>query len=76
MIDHLQAPIGRNNINVVGFQMLPSADLDDRHARARSDDVHQFAAMLWVQMHDDDERCAGVVWNGSEKALQRVHASR
>src|SRR5215469_14623556 len=76
MIDHLQPAIGRNDIDMIGFQMLPRADLDHRHARARRDNVHQFAAMFGVEMHDHDERRVGVLWQDREEVLQSVNAAR
>ena len=75
VIDHLQPPIRRNDIDVIGFQMLPLTDFDDRHACARRDDIDELAAMLWVEMHDDDECGAGAVWQRREQVLQGRHAT-
>ena len=46
VIDHLQLPIRRNDIDVVGFEMLSRRDFDHRHVGARSDDVNEFATVL------------------------------
>ena len=75
VIDHLQLPIRRNDIDVVGFEMLACGDFDDRHAGARSDDVNEFAAVLGIEMHDDDKSRTGIVRQRGEQGHQSPNSA-
>ena len=76
VVDHLQAAVGRNDINVVRLHPLAGGDLNDRHPRFGRQDARQFAAVLRIEMHHHDEGRAGVLRKGGKKALQRRHAAR
>jgi len=76
VIDHLQPAVRRNDIDVVGPQPFAGADLHHGHAGARGDDARHLAAVMRVEMHDDDKGGAGVLRQRAEKALQRVDAAR
>ena len=75
MVDELQAAVRRDDIDVIAPELLPCIDLRDRHPRSRRENVRQFAAMLGIEVHDNDERRAGVIRNGGKKALQGLEAA-
>ena len=61
MVDQLNAAVGRNDIDVVSLQFLRLIDLDDRRAGAPCQNLRQFAAVIRIEMHDHDERGAGLI---------------
>ena len=76
MVDHLQAAIGRNDIDVIGLEMLMPADFNDAHLRTGGNDIDQLAAVLGIEMHDHHEGGAGVVWQHRKQVLQGVDTAR
>src|SRR6185312_5723497 len=75
VIDHLQPPVGRNDVDVIGFKPVAAADLHYRHFGARREDLRHLAAMSRIEMHHDDERGAGAVGQGGKEALQGLNAA-
>jgi hypothetical protein len=75
VIDHLQPPIRRNDIDVIGFEVLSRGDFDDWHAGARSDDVNEFAAVFGIEVHDYDKGGASIVWQRGEQGHQSLNAA-
>ena len=74
MLVELQKAIRRDDIDMVRQQRLAAMHLDDGHSRARAQNLRQFAAVFRVEMHDNNERRAGIFRQGSEELLQRLDA--
>jgi hypothetical protein len=75
VVDYLQAPVGRDHIDMVLLQARALADLHHRHFGARRDDRRHLAAVLRIEMHHDHEGGAGVVGKGREQVLQGMDAA-
>ena len=76
VVGDLQLSIGRNDVDVVGYQRRGFIDLNHRHAGAGGEDVREFAVVLGGQMDDDDEGDAGIVRQRLEECLQRLNPAR
>ena len=59
-VKNSQVPIGRNNVNVVGFHPHAVLDLCHLHARVMSDQIGQNAFVVRVQMLNHDKGHAAV----------------
>jgi hypothetical protein len=76
VVDDLQPPVRRYDVNLVRSQLLAAQYLHDRHAGAQREDVRQLAAMLGIEVHDDDERGTAVRRSVLEEGLQRLDSTR
>jgi hypothetical protein len=76
MVDHFETAVGRDHVDMVRFQLLPVRHLDHRHLCARREDARQFAAAIGVEVHDDNERRAGIRRYRGEKCLQGAYTAR
>ncbi len=59
-VKNSQVPIGRNNVNAVGFHAHAVLDLRHLHAREMSDQIGQNAFVGRVQMLNQDKGHAAV----------------
>ena len=59
-LDDGQTSVGRDGVNVVGFDAEIICDLLDRHRRDASEELGKGAFVLGVEMLDEDEAQAGV----------------
>ena len=75
MVDHLQRTIGRNDVDVIGRELLPSRDLCDLHARPCGEDVRQFTAPLRIEMHHHHIGSAGIRRERPDKGLECLNSA-
>jgi hypothetical protein len=75
VVDQLQPPVGRNDVDVVRLQAHMLADLHHRHFGARGEDRRHLAAVLRIEVHHDHEGGAGVVGKRREEGLHGVDAA-
>lgn len=75
MIDDLQATIRRDDVDVIGLEPCVGFDLHHRHARACRHNRGQFAAVLRVEMDNDDKGGARFRRNAGEEILQSRYAA-
>src|SRR5262245_20464882 len=75
MVNHLQAAIGGNDVDMISRELLPSRDLCDRHTRPCSQDVGQLTAPLGIEMHHHHIGSAGIRWERPDKGLESLNSA-
>src|SRR6185437_4913567 len=70
VVGDVQAPVGRDDIDVVGLQRDGLSDLEDRHTRALSENAGHLAALIRIEVYHHYERGAGLLGKRAKQGLQ------
>ncbi|GLC91383.1 hypothetical protein Tamer19_07910 [Cupriavidus sp. TA19] len=74
-VDHGQAAVRRDDVDLVGLDAGGVADLLHGHGGARLEQRRQLAGVVRGQVRDEDEGSPGTGWQGFEKLVQGSYAA-
>ena len=67
--------VRRDDVDVVGLDLLPVASLDHGHGRVAADDLDEHAGLVRSKVGHHDEGETGIRRQRAEQALERLHAA-
>jgi len=75
-IGYTQSAVRRDDVNVIGLQLLLGTDLQYRHACSGAYDARQLTLDVRVEVKYYDERGPGILGQTFEQRLQGLHSTR
>lgn len=71
-LDDAQVRIAWNDVDVIRLDRLVVLDFAHRKRRGASENLHERALVLWIEMLHEHEPQAGVEWQRPEKLRERL----